>query len=119
MRWNEGEIAALAWDPHWSWEGKLIYKPAKNSKTGKLGIFQSNSEESRERWCRLRANFLFYFRLNSNGTRPAFGSDPSGVLVLENFHVQPESFENPNAFSIIFNEENESKKHLFVAGRHP
>lgn len=119
MRWNEAEIASLAWDPNWTWEGKLTYKPPKSSKTPKLGIFQTSSEESRERWCRLRANFLFYFRLSQNGGRPALASEPMGILVLENFHVQPESFENPNAFSIIFKEENGpdkiDKKHLFTA----
>jgi hypothetical protein len=44
------------------------------------------------------------------------GTSPLGVLVLENYHVQPEGFETPNAFSIIFADENGSdKKHLFIA----
>jgi len=120
MRWNENEIVQLAWDPNWSWEGKLTYKPCKNSMKSKnlTGIFHggTSSDEPRERWFRLRANCLFYFRLTPTGSRPALGTSPLGVLVLENYHVQPEGFETPNAFSIIFADENGSdKKHLFIA----
>ena len=44
------------------------------------------------------------------------GTSPLGVIILENYHVQPEGFETPNAFSIIFAEESGfDKKHLFIA----
>jgi len=120
MRWNESEMVQFAWDPNWSWEGKLIYKSSKNSMKSKhlSGIFHggTSSEESRERWFRLRANCLFYFRLTPTGSRPALGTSPLGLIILENYHVQPEGFETPNAFSIIFAEESgPDKKHLFIA----
>lgn len=120
MRWNESEMVQLAWDPNWSWEGKLTYKSSKNSMKSKhlSGIFQggTSSDEPRERWFRLRANCLFYFRLTQTGSRPALGTSPLGVIILENYHVQPEGFETPNAFSIIFKEESGfDKKHLFIA----
>lgn len=67
------------------------------------------------RWFRLRANCLFYFRLSPNNARPPFGAQPLGLLLLERFHVQKETFEdNVNAFSIIFSDE-PGKKHMFVA----
>ena len=67
------------------------------------------------RWFRLRANCLFYFRLSATNGRPAFGSEPIGVLFLERFHIQKECFENNlNSFSIIFSDE-PGKKHVFVA----
>ena len=54
MRWNENEMVQLAWDPNWSWEGKLTYKSSKNSMKSKhlTGIFHggTNSEEPRERF---------------------------------------------------------------------
>ena len=53
MRWNESEMVQLAWDPNWSWEGKLTYKSSKNSMKSKhlSGIFQggTSSDEPRER----------------------------------------------------------------------
>ena len=118
MRWNEGEVAQLA-NQTPAWEGKLIYKPPKNKNRGAAltNIFQGgNSDEPRERWFRLRANCLFYFRLMTNGGRPPLGSEPLGVLILENFHVQPEGFdfdEAGSAFSIIFG--GDDKKHVFMA----
>ena len=103
-----------------NWEGKLKYKPPKSKTGSKLklaGILSGSSgdEDDRERWFRLRANCLFYFRLHQNGGRPPFGADPLGVLILERFHVQTEGFETPNAFSVIFNDDNGEKKHTFIA----
>ena len=38
-----------------------------------------------------------------------------GVLILERFHVQPQGFESPSAFSVIFDVESGPKQHFFVA----
>lgn len=118
MRWNEGEVCALAQQTP-SWEGKLLHRLPVSKGSGVLsGIWSSStSTEPRERWFKLRANCLFYYRLNPNNVtgRPAVGTEPLGVLVLETFHVQPEGFETPNAFSIIFAEASGDKHHYFVA----
>ena len=125
MRWNEGEVALLASQTP-DWEGKLTYKQPKSSRGGIVGSLWSgggggssssgsNSSETRERWFRLRANCLFYFRLNTGQGRPPLGSEPMGVLILENCHVQLEGFETPNAFAILFAGEPAERRHLFIA----
>ena len=113
MRWNEGEVAQLAHQTA-TWEGKLLHKPPK-SRNSTFANLTGNNNEPRERWFKLRANCLFYFRLSSNGGRPPLGTEPMGVLILECFHVQPEGFESASAFSIIFNDVSGSRKHVFNA----
>jgi hypothetical protein len=121
MRWNEGEVSLLAQQTP-SWEGKLTYVPPKNKTKSVVGGALSgiwsgtsgSSNDTRDRWFRLRTNSLFYFRLTSAQGRPPLGAEPLGVFILESFHVQPEGFETPNAFSIIFAEDS-NKKHLFIA----
>ncbi len=133
MRWNEPEVKQLACQSP-EWEGRLNYKPPTKSR----GPFGGTSSEPRTRWFRLRANFLFFYKLNLEDKRPATGSEPLGVLVLERFHVQKDSFENANAFSIFFEDEpgkkvcsskfltNDpqlsaiftGKKHYFIADNH-
>ena len=71
MRWNEGEIAQLSQTTA-EWEGKLMYKPPK-SKNSTRSFWNSGADNPQERWFRLRANCLFYFRL-VNGGRPALGA---------------------------------------------
>lgn len=117
MRWNENEVALLAQQTP-QWEGILIYKAPK-SKSALSGIFQSSSdhEESRQRYFKLRANCLFYFRIPSSAPAtkiPPLSSEPLGVLILENYHVQAEGFETANAFSIVFKDDPQ-RKHVFVA----
>lgn len=116
MRWNENEVASLAQQTP-QWEGKLVYKAPK-SKSALSGIFQTSSssdyEESRERYFKLRANCLFYYRIPSTSKVPPLASDPMGVLILEHYHVQGEGFETANSFSLIFKDD-PLKKHLFVA----
>ena len=113
MRWNEGEVAQLAHQTA-TWEGKLLHKPPK-SRNSTFANLTGNNNEPRERWFKLRANCLFYFRLSSNGGRPPLGTEPMGVLILEYCHVQPEGFESASAFSIIFNDVSGSRKHVFNA----
>ena len=82
----------------------------------------NNANEGRERWFRLKANLLFYFKLTPEKRKPTLpGTEPLGVLVLEHFHVQKEGFEEVkdkttgrNQFSLIFADEPD-KKHFFVA----
>lgn len=100
MRWNEPEVAQLACQSP-EWEGRLNYKPPAKSR----GPFGGTTSEPRVRWFRLRANFLFYYKLLLEDKRPGSGSEPLGVLVLERFHVQKDCFENANAFSIFFEDE--------------
>jgi len=118
MRYNERELMQFA-QTQANWEGKLKYKPPKSKNASKslvAGILGgSGSEDDRDRWFKLRANCLFYFRLSQNGGRPPLGADPLGCLILERFHVQTEGFETQNAFSIIFADDGAEKKHYFVA----
>lgn len=119
MRWNEAEVAVLAHQPP-EWEGKLTYRAPKTKNSRgfpNLAFTSSTSQnETRDRWFRLRANCLFYLRLGPSDSRPAPGTEPMGVFILEGFHVQSEGFEAPNAFSILFADEpNAEKRHLFVA----
>ena len=73
--------------------------------------------EFKERWVRLRANCLFYWRHangNSAKAKPSLGSEPLGVLILEASHAQQEGFtaESAHAFSVIFDD---GSKHIFLA----
>lgn len=113
MRWNEQEVAQLAQQTP-EWEGRLNYRPPAKSR-GPFG--GGGGGEARDRWFRLRANCLFYFRLSPMGARPPVGNEPIGVLFLERFHVQKEGFESSDlnrSFSIIFSDD-PAKKHVFVA----
>jgi len=82
----------------------------------------NNASDGRERWFRMKANLLFYFRLTPEKRKPLLpGTEPLGVMVLEHFHFQKEGFEEvndvtvgKNQFSLIFADEPD-KKHFFVA----
>ena len=97
--------------------------------TGQLGGHSSNStydsnrgNNARDRWFRIKANMLFYFRLTPEGCKPPIpGTEPLGMFVLEHFHVQKEGFEKRNVdglgqnqFSLIFADEPD-KLHFFIA----
>ena len=118
MRYNERELVQFS-QTQANWEGKLKHKPPKSKNASKslvAGILGgSGSDDDRDRWFKLRANCLFYFRLSQNGGRPPLGAEPLGCLILERFHVQTEGFEAQNAFSIIFADDGGDKKHYFVA----
>ena len=82
----------------------------------------NNANDGRERWFRIKANLLFYFRLTPEKRKPTVpGTEPLGVMVLEHFHFQKEGFEEindktigKNQFSLIFADEPD-KKHFFIA----
>jgi len=151
MRFNTNELIRLSQEIP-DWEGKLFYIPPEKSshpsliKSGarsaaKLGnglvksiagssgtsqiqqaISSKTVNDGRERWFRIKANLLFYFRLTPEKRKPTLpGTEPLGVLVLEHFHFQKEGFEEvtsknigKNQFSLIFADEPD-KKHFFVA----
>ena len=81
---------------------------------------------ARERWFRLKANLLFYFKLTPEGRKPPLpGTEPLGLFVLEHFHIQREGFEKKdtdalvqNQFSLIFADE-PNKRHFFTAESQP
>ncbi|KAG0716288.1 Pleckstrin y domain-containing family J member 1 [Chionoecetes opilio] len=52
----------------------------------------------KERWFKLKANLLFYYRLNEFGGVEK--NEPSGVFVLENVDVQKEDCDVPFGFAI-------------------
>ena len=112
MRFNEAEVCSLATVGTPEWEGKLTYKSPKG------GSSFLRTEEYKDRYFKLRANCLFYYRIPQGAQdRPAQNTEPMGVLVLEGSHVQQEGFaESVHAFSIIFADEAaEKKKHMFLA----
>ena len=145
MRWNEAEVAAMAQkSPEvrksrvnkgmqiqlavvvFQWEGKLLYKAPASSHRGlaaavakaSSGGGGNSGDEYKERWFRLKANCLFYWKT----FRPSFGTEPLGVLVLEGCHVQQEGFVTSastsssvvHAFSIFYGDDGHAKKHLFI-----
>ena len=85
-------------------------------------LTSDQANNGRNRWFRVKANLLFYFRLTPEGRKPPLpGTEPLGVLVLEHFHVQKEGFEEiksavvgKNQFSLIFADEPD-KRHFFIA----
>ena len=141
MRFNSNSVLRLSQETP-DWEGKLCYIPPEKSSqssvrnreiikskarsAAKLVVASSNSSSkvntAGERWFRIKANLLFYFRLTPEGCKPTLpGTEPLGVLVLEHFHVQKEGFEKSqadalgkNQFSIIFANEPD-KRHFFIA----
>ncbi len=127
MRLNEGEfVSALAWQTP-EWEGKLTYRPPTTSSGGGGIPFGRSSSDFKDRWFRLKSNFLFYWRVSPhNGGRPLRGSEPAGVLLLEGGRFAQEKFpESVHAFSLVFDATNPSssqyqhqqrgQKHLFLA----
>ena len=95
---------------------------AANGQTNSLAKTANNVNDGRERWFRIKANLLFYFKLTPEKRKPTLpGTEPLGVLVLEHFHFQKEGFEEvtrqtigKNQFSLIFADEPD-KKHFFIA----
>lgn len=77
MRFNAKEIAAVASQPSYKFEkeGVLMIKERQE------GLFRRNDVYT-ERWCRLRGNLLFYYKTKDQC------SDPSGVIVLEQYTVK-------------------------------
>ena len=99
MRFNESEvISALAFAHNPDWEGKLWHKaPSK-----------SGNSEYKERFIRLKANFLFIWRIEHNRQTHA----PSYALLLERSHAQQEFHpEGKHTFSVIFADD--GSKHTF------
>ena len=86
MRWNENEVAALAHQPP-EWEGRLMHKAQQHGRSAMSRFANGRNGEFKERWVRLRANCLFYWRYN-NISAPPLGSEPLGLLVLEASHAQ-------------------------------
>ncbi|TRY74688.1 hypothetical protein TCAL_08375 [Tigriopus californicus] len=117
MRFNENEVMALAFQTP-EWEGKLQYKAPSRGHTS-----FSRGSDYKDRWFRLRANCLFYFRLGPGTTgsdRPPLGTEPMGLLLLEGSHVEQEGYDlaTIHAFSIAFPNEGgvgSGKRHLFLA----
>ncbi|CAB3387068.1 Hypothetical predicted protein [Cloeon dipterum] len=104
MRFNDKELAHFGCSTTTDFEGRLNYR----TPSGNFGqpVFK-------ERWFKLKSNFLFYFRITELGAIDY--KEPVGVFVLENFTVQKvDSRETPFAFSIIFQDDYE-KKHYFSA----
>lgn len=112
MRWNVNEVAALAHQPP-EWEGRLMHRDGRGGKVIQR-FSNGRSGEFKERWVRLRANCLFYWRHTNGSAKPALGSEPLGVLILETSHAQQEGFtaESAHAFSVIFDD---GSKHIFLA----
>lgn len=117
MRWNEFEVASLSHQPP-EWEGKLLHKPPPKMSSSVVPSFAKSSDEYKERWFRLRANCLFYWRItDARGGALPVSAEPLGVLMLEDSHAQQEGFaaESVNAFSIIFGVDGGGRKHMFLA----
>nr|XP_018903124.1 PREDICTED: pleckstrin homology domain-containing family J member 1-like [Bemisia tabaci] len=86
-------------------EGRLNYKKIVNG-----GSYSQKG--FKERWFKLKANLLFYFKINDLGQ---IEKQPSGLFVLENSRVQSESSAGlPFAFSISFRDDSD-RKHILSA----
>ena len=98
MKWNLSEISHLAVMCS-EMEGRLnyqLYQPPLKS----LGPFRRQTSELKLQYFRLKANFLIYYDIEEN--KSVSFSKPLGMLVLERFYVQRDSFDDANAFSIYF-----------------
>ncbi|XP_003427939.1 pleckstrin homology domain-containing family J member 1 isoform X2 [Nasonia vitripennis] len=90
MKFNCKELAEIYFGPA-ELEGRLHHK-------------RSHKSGFKERWFKLRYNFLFYHNTNEFGQ--ADGIQPSGVIILENCNIKPDVVrESCFAFSIVFNDE--------------
>jgi len=98
IHFNETALRHIAQHRAADREGRLLYRTSKDS--------------YRERWFRLCGNLLFYFRTNELGAVVDM-SDPVGLLVLADCHVQTEEYgDRPFVFSVKFTGE-ENRKHFF------
>ena len=80
----------------------------------RLDVLEGHRVQGSCYWFRLKANMLFYFKDMDRRPRPDV--EPTGVLVLEHFHLQRENQldSNSNTFSIIFHD-SPMKIHKFTA----
>ncbi|KAK4324050.1 hypothetical protein Pmani_005299 [Petrolisthes manimaculis] len=103
MRFNSEQLAEFAVEAG-DHEGRLTHKPPART------LYDS---ACKERWFKLKANFLFYYRLNEFGG--VAKNEPHGVFVLENVDVQREdTAEAPFGFAIKWMDDLD-RKHLFFA----
>ncbi|XP_068229978.1 sesquipedalian-1-like isoform X6 [Palaemon carinicauda] len=85
-------------------EGRLTHKPPPRT------LYDT---AYKERWFKLRANCLFYYRLNEFGGVDK--NEPSGVFILENCEVKrEEDADAPFGFAIKWKDDPE-RKHMFFA----
>ena len=79
MRLNESELISSVAFQSPEWEGRLSYKAP-----GRGGGFRAK-EEYKDRWFRLKSNFLFYWRIGNSssggGGRPQKNAEPMGVRI--------------------------------------
>ncbi|KAK7080946.1 Pleckstrin y domain-containing J member 1 [Halocaridina rubra] len=89
MRFNSAELADFA-APAGEHEGRLTHKPPPRT------LYDA---AYKERWFKLQANCLFYYRLNEHGGIEK--NEPTGVFILENCEVRREvASEVPFGFAI-------------------
>ncbi|XP_070563592.1 pleckstrin homology domain-containing family J member 1-like [Ptychodera flava] len=101
MRFNEKELSMLAYGTA-DFESRLLHKPP--------GSNLKFREVYRERWCKLKGNFLFYCRTNETGEC----QEPIGALLIERCKVQHEhTVDKSFAFSISYPDDGD-RKHYFV-----
>ncbi|KAF4522198.1 hypothetical protein B566_EDAN007348 [Ephemera danica] len=105
MKCTEKELAQFGSQAPADFEGRLHYRPPG-------GNFSQSG--FKERWFKLSANFLFYYRINDMGVVDR--KEPSGVFILEHSLVQAEDTPGtPFAFSITFQDDLPDRKHIFAA----
>ncbi|XP_066976151.1 pleckstrin homology domain-containing family J member 1-like [Macrobrachium rosenbergii] len=103
MRFNSSELIDFAL-PAGEQEGRLTHKPPPRT------LYDT---AFKERWFKLRANCLFYYRLNEFGGVDK--NEPSGVFILENCEVKREAdADAPFGFTIQWKDDPE-RKHMFFA----
>ena len=88
MRWNVNEVAALAHQPP-EWEGRLMHRDGRGGKVIQR-FSNGRSGEFKERWVRLRANCLFYWRHTNGSAKPALGPGraPRPILQTPLYHLR-------------------------------
>ncbi|XP_071536746.1 pleckstrin homology domain-containing family J member 1-like isoform X1 [Panulirus ornatus] len=107
MRFNTDDLAEYAVQAG-DHEGRLTHKPPPRT------LYDT---ACKERWFKLKSNFLFYYRLNEFGGVDK--NEPNGVFVLENIEVlKEEAADAPFAFAIKWKDD-PYRKHLFFAQSEP
>ncbi|CAL4126615.1 unnamed protein product [Meganyctiphanes norvegica] len=103
MRFNSADFKTFSEQPG-DHEGRLTYKPPPRT------LYDS---AYKERWFKLKSNFLFYYRLNEFGGVEK--NEPSGVFVLENIEInREETTELPFGFAITWKDEPDKKFQFFT-----
>ncbi|XP_044741432.1 pleckstrin homology domain-containing family J member 1-like [Chrysoperla carnea] len=108
MKFNDRELISVSLQPDSTIEGRLCHQKPQGKD---WSDWMSQSTAFKDRWFKLKCNFLFYYRINESENIDY--EQPLGVFILETATIQYENLRKvPFGFSISFRDEPD-KKHVF------